>query len=248
MAIKKMKWSELMTKVLPSRVTSKLSDLATLVTNVNNKQVSLIGYSALSALYNEVNIALCQDNNNPSQWKDLIIFVSSFKESDCRFTQLLIQKLYEYAGFYYKVLDDEGVQRHLIYGKTYSNNGSASSMERGTDSVTPQNSSLYDSTHPESDTLFDQAIADYASSINKNKSSTTSSSYGGSTTDVTGVTWEEQKKNLQMLFYNELCDYLMSIPERIYAYYSIDTVPAPELAKMMYNHIHEVMEMFESDE
>ena len=27
-----------------------------------------------------------------------------------------------------------------------------------------------------------------------------------------------------MLFYNELCDYMMSIPERIYSYYSIDTL------------------------
>lgn len=248
MAIKKMAWQELMPKILPSRLDSSLTGLASLITEVNNKQATLIGQSNLSIIYNEVIIALCRDVNNPSPWKDLTIFVSSFKESDCRFTQLLIQKLMEYAGFYKKILTDSGVQRALSYGKTYTNNGSSSSQERGIDSVTPQNSSLYDSQHPESDSLFDQAIADFASGINKNKTSVTSSNYGGSTTSVSGVTWEEQKKNLQMLFYNELCDYLMSIPERIYAYYSIDTIPAPELAKFMSQHIKDVMEMFTTDE
>lgn len=248
MAIKKIKWEELMPKILPTRLDSSLQALASVITEVNNMQVSVIGASNIAVIYNEVMIALCRDNNNPSQWKDLTIFVSSFKENDCRFTELLIQKLLEYAEFYKKILTDSGIQRALSYGKTYTNNGSSSSQERGTESVTPQNSNLYDSEHPESDALFDQAIADFASGINKNKTSVTSSNYGGSTTLVTGTTWEEQRKNLQMLFYNELCDYMMSLPEKIYSYYSIGTIPAPELAKFMSQHIKEVMEMFTSDE
>lgn len=248
MAIKKMKWQELLTKILPSRVNSKIADLETLITNVNAQQVVLVGYSNLLAIWNEVKIMLGKDEHIEPAWKDLIIFVSSYKENDCRFMQLLIQKLYEYAGFYSKILSDNGIQRHLVYEKEYSNEGSASSVERGTDSVTPQNSALYDSAHPESDSLFDQAIADYASSIDKNKASSNSESSGDSSTTVSGTTWEEGKKNLQLVFYNELCDYLMSIPERIYAYYSIDTVPVPELYKMFYKHVHEVMEMFTTDE
>lgn len=180
-------------------------------------------------------------------WKDLYIYVSSFKENDKRFILLLKNKLREYIGFYRKILTDSGVQRALVYDKTYQNEGSASSVERGTNSETPQNSNLYDSEHPESDSLFDEAIANFASNIDKTKASSESSSSGGSTTEVTGVTWEEGKKNLQLLFYNELKEYLMSIPERIFSYYSIDTMPVPELAKMWIEYFKETP-VLESDE
>ena len=243
-----MKWQELMNQIIPQKVQTSLSNLEALITSVNNKQVTLIGYSNLSAIYNELKIMLNQDQLNQPYWKDLVIFVSSYKEYDCRYIQLLIQKMYEYAGFYKKILTDEGIVRDLTFRKDYSNSGSASSTERNTNSETPQNSSLYDSSHPESDSLFDQAIADYASAIGKNKTSSNSYSGGYTETHASGTSWEETKKNLQMLFYNELCDYLMSIPERIYAYYSIDTIPAPELAKLFCQHIKEVMEMFDTDE
>lgn len=243
-----MKWSELMTNLFPQRVKSSLTALESLIDDVNSAQVNLLGYSNLNALLYELEVVLCQKPLEQSMWKDLLIYTSSYKDTDCRYVQLLIQKLYEYAGFYNKVLTDEGVQRHLVYAKDYSNQGQASSTERATDSVTPQNSNLYSPVESTADTLFDEAIANFASGINKNKASSSSSSSGDSTTTVTGTTWEEQKKNLQMLFYNELCDYIMSIPERIYAYYSIDSVPVPELCKLFCQHMKEVMEIFNTDE
>ena len=150
--------------------------------------------------------------------------------------------------FYEKIITDEGVSRNLSYAKEYSNEGSASSVDRGINSETPQNSNLYDSEHPESDSLFDEAIADYASNINKSKASQSSSNEGSSTTTVRGGTWDEQKKNIELMFFNELKEYIVSIPDRIYNYYSIDTVPAPELAIMQCNYLKDIAELLESYE
>lgn len=248
MAIKKMKWKDLTDKILPSRLSASLTSVDSLISQVNADQAELFGCSNLSTIYNEVKIILNQDNNIDSMWKDLIIYTSSFKENDCRFTQLILQKIMEYASFYDKILSDNGVQRALVYSKSYENDGNSSTVNRNTESVTPQNPNLYNADEETANTLFDQAIADYASSINKAKDSSNSHTEGESTTNVTGVTWDEQKKNLQMLFYNELCDYLISIPERIYNHYSLDTIPALELTKLFFEHINEVVNMFQSDE
>ena len=180
-------------------------------------------------------------------WANLPIYVSSYKVNDNRILYNIQNKLREYAMFYYTILNDDGVARRLSYAKQYGNRGSSSSAERSTASETPQNSSLYDSTHPESDALFDQAIADYASSIGKNKAETTSSSSGNSTTIVSGVTWEEQKKNLDLLFYNVLCDYISSIPERVYSYYAIDTVPFTELTVEYFKYLDTLKDMLQNE-
>lgn len=233
--IKRIKWSKLCEQVNAKNALSAevLSNLDT-IDGLINEMTSDITTDLLFTLGRCVQEDFLDPDSNSSNkvWDDLHIYVSSFKETDSRFIYLLANKLREYIAFYEKVLTNEGVQRNLVYSKEYGNEGSSSSTDRGTDSVTPQNSNLYDSQHPESDTLFDQAIANYASSINKNKTSSTSSSSGSSDTTVTGVTWEESKKNIQMMFFNELKDYIMSIPERIYSWYSLETIPAPELCKL----------------
>lgn len=247
MSVVKMKWSELMTKVFPSRLSASISNLTTAVTSANNLQAELIGSSNILNVYNEMLIILCQNQNVVSPWKDLYIYGSSFKLEDCRYAQLLLQKALEYTGFYKKILTDEGIQRHLVYGKSYSNSGTASSTERGTDSVTPQNSNLYNPVEATADTMFDEAIGNYASSINKNKASSSSSSSGSSTTNVSGTTWEEEKRNMEMLFYSELINYIATIPERIYSYYALDTMPAPELMKNFVGYLDEVRDIFKDE-
>ena len=247
MAIKRIKWTQLVTQLDAQDI---LDDTAQELEYIDDKINALTGSMASKELKDLMKY-VDDYHLKPSDslvWKDLDIYVSSFKENDRRFILLLKNKLRDYIGFYRKILTDTGIQRALVYAKSYENDGNSSSIERGTDSVTPQNSNLYDSEHPESDALFDQAIADFASSIDKNKASSSSHSEGGSTTNVTGVTWEEGKKNLQLVFYNELKDYIMSLPERIYSYYSIDTIPAPELLKKFAQHLREVKGMADSDE
>lgn len=247
MAIKKIKWKTLVTQIDAQDI---FDDTEQELIFIDDK-INALTHSMRSKELRDLMKYVDDYHFSPSNtlvWENLDIYVSSFKEHDKRFILLLKNKMREYIGFYQKILTDSGIQRALVYAKTYENDGNASSTERGIDSATPQNSNLYDSAHPESDALFDQAIADFASSIDKNKASSESHSEGGSTTNVTGTTWEEGKKNIQLLFYNELKEYIMSLPERIYSYYSIDTIPAPELAKKFLAHLEEVREMFESDE
>lgn len=246
MSVKKIKWNQLMSNIDAQDI---FDDSEQELIYIDNK-INQFSQSYASKPLRD--LMKCVDDNflkasNSNIWKNLDIYLSSYRENDKRFVLLLKNKLREYLGFYSKILTDTGVQRSLVYAKTYSASGSASSTERGFNSTTPQNSSLYDSTHPESDSLFDEAIANYASSIDKNKASSLTSSEGGSETNVSGVTWEEAKKNLQLLFYNELKDYIMSIPERIYSYYCLETLPAPELYKATVEYIETVIDIMKNE-
>lgn len=217
-----------------------LGALTIIDTDINNyiEDGTIISYLYLHSLAQNIESHFLQfEDIESNAWKDLNIYVSSYKRHDRRFILYLCNKLREYIGFYIKILSDEGLQRSLSYNKSYSNSGSSSMIDRGINSETPQNSLLYDSQDPASDTKFDEAIATYASNIDKNKSATSSSSEGESGTTATGVTWEEARKNVLLLFFNELKDFIMSIPERIYAWYSIDTMPFVDLHKEFIDYI-----------
>ena len=235
MAVKKIKWNQLMNSLTTRNILSTLNeDIRDIDETLNDFVYHSNNY--LDGIYTIV-LNICSSTEENNSWYDLDIFISSFKENDKRFVNLVATKLREYIAFYKKILNDNGVQRALVYSKEYSNLGDSNSSDRGTDSVTPQYSHLYDPAHPESDELFDQAIANFASSINKSKNSAHSETEGESTTNVTGTTWEEGKKNIQMMFFNELKDYIMSIPERIYSYYSLDTMPVRFLHEEFVNYI-----------
>lgn len=247
MAIKKIKWKTLITQIDAQDVFDDTQQELEYIDNKLNALTLSMNSNELSDLMKYVDEYFLQPNKT-LVWENMPIFVSSFKEMDRRFILLLKNKMREYIGFYKKILEDSGVQRALVYDKTYENDGNANTVERGTNSTTPQNSNLYNPAQPESDSLFDEAIANYASAIDKNKAHSDSHSEGGSVTNVTGVTWEESKKNLQLMFYNELKEYIMSIPDRIYSYYSLDTIPAPQLCKTFIEHLVAVAEMMKTDE
>ena len=247
MAIKKIKWQTLIEQIDAQDILDDTEQELKYIDGKINELTTSIQANELTDLMKYV------DNYHlkPSEdliWYDMDIVVSSWKEKDKRFVLLLKNKLREYIGFYRKILTDAGVQRALVYAKEFENDGNASGLERTSDSQTPQNSNLYNADEETADTLFDQAIANYASGINKNKSSSTSHTEGESSTTVTGTTWEEAKKNIELIFYNELKEYIMSIPERIYSYYSIDTLPAPLLCKKMLEHFEAVKDLLETDE
>ena len=249
MAVKKIKWKELMTNVISALDDSDIEDdleaIDTLVNEYLGEEAHITA-NYLASLFSYVKDDILTADSD-GMWADIPVYISSYKEKDKRLIYLINAKLREYIGFYNKILTDEGVQRHLVYSKEYENDGNSDNIDRGINSNTPQNSNLYDSTHPESDSKFDQAIADYASEIDKKKSHSNSHTEGTSGTTVSGTTWDEGKKNIQMIFYNELKDYIFSIPERIYHHYSLETIPAPELVKRMIQHYCEVREMLDNE-
>lgn len=243
MAVKKIKWKELMNNLSADDVFDDISEeLGAIDEALNGYLSESYSLTPLTSLASYIETNIVTDDSD-GMWADMPIWLSSYYEKDKRFILLMQNKLREYISFYKKILTDEGVQRHLVYSKEYENDGNSNNNERGTNSNVPQNSNLYDSEHPESNAKFDQAIADYASSINKNKSDTTSHTEGTSGTTISGTTWEEGKKNIQMLFFNELKDYIMTIPERIYSYYALETIPAPDLVKRFIQHLYEVKDI-----
>lgn len=168
--------------------------------------------------------------------------------------------------------------KESVGSSTKRTTGNKNELGRKIHSETPQNSALYDSqTGSIGDALFDQAIADYASSLDRNKvgtdyqdnegvenesndttnesrsetgnsslsgsqkdsasGSTETTNEGSSATKVTGTTWEESRKNLDLVFYNELKDYIFRLPELVYSYYSIDTKPFTDLYKDFIQYI-----------
>lgn len=243
--IQKKTWDELITNNEANTILDNIATEVAYIDSKLNEQFVSFNSNDLEDLVNYVKTYMLSVNG---VWKDLHIYVSSFKFNDKRIIHLIKNKVREYLLFYRKLVTDSGVSRNLSYKKNYINSGNASSVERGTNSETPQNSSLYNPSQPESDSLFDEAIADYASNINKNKASTESSNKGSSETLITGGTWEEEKKNLQLVFFNELKEYIISIPDRIYSYYSIDTVPFTELQVLRGKYYEELADLLKSYE
>lgn len=221
-------------------------DMASIISDLDETINAQIGESfgvlSLEYLFENLKNDIITDSND-GIWADLDVYTSSFIDRDKRLIYLLLNKFREYVGFYKKILTDRGVQRNLVYSKQYENDGNSNNIDRNINSDVPQNSNLYDPENPTSNTNFDQAIADYASSIAKNKADATSHTEGTSGTTVSGTTWEEGKSNIQMFFYNELKDFMASLPERIYSIYSLDSVPAPELVKKVYEYYHNLREI-----
>lgn len=243
--VKKIKWKTLISQISANSVlftTDFANEIQKIDSFIDEKITEDFGETNLEDLYNYLKTDVIVSSND-GIWADMDVYTSSWVEKDKRFVYLLANKLREYIAFYKKVLTDEGVQRHLVYSKEYENDGNSNNIDRNINSDVPQNSNLYDPQAPTSNALFDQAIADYASSIAKNKADATSHTEGTSGTTVSGATWDEAKKNIQMMFYNELKDFIYSLPERIYSLYSLDTIPAPELIKKMIEHYHEVWDM-----
>jgi len=243
--VKKIKWETLINQIQANSIifSDSITDEITEIDDLFNAKISTnYQVNLLTDMLNYIDSDVITSAET-GIWAGMDVYTSSFIEKDKRYIYLLANKLREYVAFYKKVLTDEGVQRHLVYAKEYKNDGNSNNTDRNINSDVPQNSNLYDSQHPESNSVFDQAIADYASSIAKNKADATSHTEGTSGTTVSGTTWDEAKKNIQMMFYNELKDFIYSLPERIYSLYSLDTIPAPELVKKMIDNYKAVGNM-----
>ena len=120
MAIKKIKWETLITQIDAQDILDDTAQEMKWIDNQINALTTSIQANELYDLMKYVDDYHLKDSDN-LVWKGLDIYVSSYKERDRRFILLLKNKLREYIAFYKKVLTDSGVQRALIYGKTYEN-------------------------------------------------------------------------------------------------------------------------------
>lgn len=162
-------------------------------------------------------------------WKDMPIFISSYKLLDIRILEELRIRLVQYLGFYQKILVDEGVARKLVTHRTFAGNGTSTGNYKNYESDTPQINL----------TNFDEGI-EYATRLEKNDDTRTTNKAGVTDYELKSFNWDEALKNLKMLYYNDLIRYINSIPVLIYNYYALDQYPVCQTVKEYFDYIKTV--------
>lgn len=222
MTIKKT-WDELLTEnnEIVDVIDSGIIALGTALDSAFNTKygTSTEVANALSCIkYDYLSLSTSEDARG--LWSDLPIWLSSYKLKDRRPTIKIHDNLIRYLKFLIKMTTDEGIQRKMVVARNFTNNNSSSNTDKNVYSETPQLSLQ----------TFEDAI-EYASNVSRNENTGSSSQSGSSGETSTNVNWEEALKNLQFAFYNEIVDYIISIPFELYNYYSLDSRPITELVK-----------------
>ena len=219
MSVKKMKWIDLLgtnpNLINPNTLQSLLEECDTLFNSkLQTEETTPYAYTSLYDAYDSMFNDYLSDDEVSNLWKDMDIFISSFKENDQRIYRELLVRLTQYLGFYKKVLIDDGVARKLVTHRTYSGTGSSDGSYKNYFSETPQIQL----------TNFDDAI-NYASNLEKNEDSRETSKEGESDYELKSFNWDEALKNMKMVFYNDLIRYINSIPLLVYNYFALDEYP-----------------------
>lgn len=234
MIIKK-KWSQLSTEnsfisILGTDELSALQEIDTLLRTLSSLQ-----FTKLEDVAKMVKQDFLASTGN---WKDMPVFLSSYKEYDKRVLTKIQYNLYQYIAFYKKLLTDEGVGRKIVTQHNYQSNRTGKNKNTGLNSQTPQYTGLYNNIEQKlSNTELEKALANYASDISRDESDTQQNDSGASGTTITGSSWKESLDNLKMLYFNELIDYIISIPNMVFNYYALDSYPLPELCKMYFENV-----------
>lgn len=236
--IKKMKWKNL----IQTKPYNVLSDSNDIIEEIDSLISTLLEHDTtnLKTLFEEVYSFF----GNDSIWNELDIYISSYKENDKRIWYVLNQKLQEYTGFYKKLLTDNGISRKIVTQHNYQSNRTGKNKNTGLNSQTPQYTGLYSDIEEKiSNVELEKAIANYASDISRDESDTQQNDSGASGTTVTGASWEETLKNVKLVYFNELVDFIANIPNLIYAYYSLDTLPTPALVRKYFDNVRATFEI-----
>lgn len=229
MVVKKT-WNELLQEnngLTTNLITQKLSELATALDSAFNTKygesntLSKIA-NLLAGIQSDYFVVMPSESGN-GLWEDLPIYLSSYKLKDRRCANYFYDKLMKYITFLTKMITDEGLQRKMVVSRNFSNRNTSHNTDKNVYSETPQLELQ----------SFEEAI-NYASNVSRNDNDGGSTQAGTSGETATNVNWEEALKNLQFAFYNELVDYICSIPNEVYRYYSLDSYPCTELLKYSY--------------
>ena len=221
MAVIKKTWDEMLTEdneisnIIDSTVITLGSDLDTAFNTKYGSSTKVA--EALTDMSNDY-LKPANSQNARGLWEDLPIFLSSFKLKDRRPSLQVKDNLIRYLKFLTKMVTDEGITRKMVVARNFANNNSSSNTDKNVYSETPQ-LVLQD---------FEDAIQ-YASNVSRNENIGSSAQSGASGETANNVNWDEALKNLQFAFYNEIVDYIISIPSELYNYYALDSRPITEL-------------------
>ena len=173
-----------------------------------------------------------KDDEQDNVWRDMTIFMSSFKFRTHRIVDELLNRLIQYMSFYNRMLEDDGVARKLVTHRDYSSTGQSSGEYKNYESETPQVQL----------TNFDDAIK-YASNLEKNEDLRNTQKWGGSDFELKSFNWDEALRNMKMVFYNDLVNYVLSVPVLVYNYYALDQYPVQESVIEYINYMKNLRDM-----
>lgn len=157
-------------------------------------------------------------------WYKLPIWLSSYKEKDKRVLYGLNDRLNKYLRFYTKMITDDGLARQMSIDRGFTNASADADTNKRYDAETPT----------EELDNFESAIIKYASGLSKDQRNRTLNQNGTSYERAKNLSWDEGMKNLRLVFYNDLVEFISSIPNIVYNYYCLDSRPAPDLVKAYY--------------
>lgn len=245
MSVLKKTWKELIEKhylaiepffedddTIPARlcekIDSEISDLYPKVSDGHGGEVDVTPNYLSGAFWSLTKFFISNNNNI---WLEMPIWMSSYRYNDSRIFTLLYTKLIEYLGFYNRILTDEGVAKKLVTHRTFEASSDSSGSSKDYDSETPQIQL----------TNFDEAI-NYASRLGKTEDSATKDTDGSTDFELSKVEYDEALKNLKLTFYDELVEYMLRLPEIVYNYYCLDTMPVTDLVKEYHNYLKDLYE------
>ena len=174
-----------------------------------------------------------KDDEVDNVWRDMTIFMSSFKFRTHRIVDELLNRLIQYMSFYNRMLEDDGVARKLVTHRDYSSTGQSSGEYKNYESETPQVQL----------TNFDDAIK-YASNLEKNEDLRNTQKWGGSDFELKSFNWDEALRNMKMVFYNDLVNYVLSVPVLVYNYYALDQYPVQESVIEYINYMKNLRDIY----
>ena len=167
-------------------------------------------------------------STNTSVWDDLDIFISSYKPlASHYFIHKVMFDLGRYLDAYKLLLTNDGFAKHVSYHRFYHSQDEADGNNKNYYSETPQVSS------------GDQALdnLEYLSNASKDFSHGETSMDSEDTSTQTSTSWEEARKNMEMVYYKDLCRYIIKIPYLVYDFYALDDYPVTYSLKEYYEAV-----------
>lgn len=233
----KMTWADFLTSIdsqikLFTRSDGDYNKLLDQLENAINGRFNGINPMKIKDMQLVVNSLL----SDTGSWKDLNIYLSSYSLNGLRALSVY-NKTVQYLSWALKVITDNGVAGKIVNSRKMGENGTNTGKSKDTYSELPQ-------VDTNTETQFDLDIS-YVSNITNNDNNSTYNRDVSEESNATSTTWKEEVENLQMIYLNEICNYIMNIPYTIYRSYSLDSMPVNELVKSYYESVKEVFNINE---
>lgn len=233
--IQKLKWIQILQDNNTGVYSLSQQGLIDLIDSVDTLYSQQLGSEdndhRIKNIYQEIINHFVVNTKADNYWADMPIWVSSYNAKNKAPFGEVVLRLTQYLGFYKKILTDNGLARTVVTHRDYRNQGHSEGTNKNVNSETPQ-IQLQE---------FDDMLQ-YVSQANKTEDQNNSTTFGDSDLTVESKSFDEQERNLKLVYYNDLCDYIRKIPHWLYSQYALDSLPATAIVEETFNYFKELYE------